>query len=551
MPTINKTTFVSMKPLTGLTKFLNNKFVLIFVIWSVLTAININKAYHIDDTFYLEAAQHIEDNPTKPMSGLINWVNDPTPMYTSNQPPLFFYLIALTSVYFGYGEIPMHLLLSVFSFFALLIFYNLTVLLNIKNTNTLILLLAFSPAFVVNQNLMTDIPVLTILLGFAFYLLKANVTGKNHFYLLAALLLGIGLLVKYTFLPLIVLLIIVIILNKEYKKLLVLLIPIGFLIAWSIWNYFEFDSLHIFGRANGIHIVKLWAFPGCIGAITFFSFSLLYANYKASVVRPIIYATLSIMILAIGLFITNIVDEILFAQFISAFFTINGTFLCYAIASRFFSGFKLGTTLNSKPSGDLILFLFIGALMPFIILFAPFIATRHILLLLPFALLFSAKQISIAPRTVNLSVISVTIILGILLGISDWKYADYYREMASKIELPNDKKVWTAGHWGWQWYSKQKGMIEYSTHQSELNVGDLIVYPGRVSIQEFNKNIKLSIIEKVWDEPTLLTFVSGNNRASMYSSYLNKVPWTLSKIPIDTIFICEVESNVNDTIITN
>ncbi len=86
------------------------------------------------------------------------------------------------------------------------------------------------------------------------------------------------------------------------------------------------------------------------------------------------------MILAIVLFITNTVDEILFAQFISAFFTINGTFLCYAIALRFFSGFKVSTSFNRKPSGDLILFLFIGALMRFIILFAPVIATRHILL---------------------------------------------------------------------------------------------------------------------------------------------------------------------------
>jgi 4-amino-4-deoxy-L-arabinose transferase-like glycosyltransferase len=472
-------------------------------------------------------------------------------MYTHNQPPLFFYLVALTSVFFGYGEIPMHLLISIFTFFALLIFYNLTVLLNIKNTNTLILLLAFSPAFIVNQNLMTDIPVLTILLGFAFYLLKANLTGKNHFYILAALLLGIGMLIKYSFLPLIVLLTIVIILNKAYKKLLVLLIPIGIIIAWSIWNYLEFGSIHMFGRANSIHIVKLWAFPGCIGAVTFFSISLLYANYKTSVVKPIIYATLSIVMLAIVLFITNIVDEVFFSQFISVYFTINGTFMCYAIASRFFSSFKLSTTLNSKPSSDLILFLFIGALMSFIILFAPFIATRHILLILPFALLFSAKQISIAPRTVNLSVISLTIILGILIGISDWKYADYYREMASEIKLPKDKKVWTAGHWGWQWYSKQNGMIEYSTNQSELNVGDLIVYPGGVSIQEFNKNTKLSVIEKVWDEPTLLTFVSGNNQASMYSSYLNKVPWTLSKSPIDTIFICEVESIGKNTTTTN
>jgi len=540
-----------MKPSNGLIKFLNNKFVLIVIIWSVLTAININKAYHIDDTFYLEAAQHIKDNPTKPMSGFINWENDPVPIYKHNPPPLFFYFIVLTSVSFGFGEIPMHLLISVFTFFALLLFYNLSVLLRIKNTNTLILLLAFSPAFVINQNLMLDIPVITILLGFAYCLLKANITGKTQFYTLSALLLGVGLLFKYSLLPLIVLLLIVIILNREFKKLFVLLIPFGFLIAWSMWNYLEFGSVHMLGRSNSTHILKVWAFPGCLGAIAFFSVSLLFSRYKSRVVKPKLYTMLSITILAIILFAFNIVDEIFFANFMSVLFTLNGTFICFALVSRFFIDIKLTSIFKNKPSNELILYLFIAALMLFIILFAPFIATRHILLMLPFALLIFAKEISIAPKKVNLSVISLTIFLGVLLGVSDWKYADYYREMASKIELPDDKKVWTAGHWGWQWYSKQRGLIEYSTNQSEPNVGDLIVYPGRVSMQELNENIKLSIINKVWDEPTLLTFVSGNNWASMYSSYLNKVPWTLSKTPIDTIFICKVDSIVQETIITN
>ncbi|RLD93697.1 MAG: hypothetical protein DRJ29_08040 [Bacteroidetes bacterium] len=54
----------------------NHKYVLLILLWIGLTAINLNKAFHIDDSFHLEAAAYLSVNPTSPMSGLINWGND-------------------------------------------------------------------------------------------------------------------------------------------------------------------------------------------------------------------------------------------------------------------------------------------------------------------------------------------------------------------------------------------------------------------------------------------------------------------------------------------
>ena len=39
---------------------LSSKYGLIILLWSVLTLINIDKAYHIDGTFHLEAANCIQ-----------------------------------------------------------------------------------------------------------------------------------------------------------------------------------------------------------------------------------------------------------------------------------------------------------------------------------------------------------------------------------------------------------------------------------------------------------------------------------------------------------
>jgi hypothetical protein len=95
----------------------------LLIIWLIATLFNINKAYHIDDTFHLEAAESIKANPTHPLSGLINWDDSPQPMYKHNQPPLLFYIISLHSIIFGNSELAMHLLLSIFSFLSL--FYYL------------------------------------------------------------------------------------------------------------------------------------------------------------------------------------------------------------------------------------------------------------------------------------------------------------------------------------------------------------------------------------------------------------------------------------------
>ena len=240
-------------------RILNHKYFLLFFLWSVLTAINIDKAFHIDDTFHLEASEYIKLNPEKPMSGFINWDDDPKPIYSANQPPLFFYLIAFLSSIFGPNEIPLHLFLSIFTFLGLYYFYQLAQILSVQNVRTLLVLFAFCPAFIINQNLMLDIPVLAIIMGSAYFLLKANYSNKMIYYSLTALVLTVGLLIKYSILPLFVVLILVILIRHEYKKLIVLFIPVLAIILLSFWNYIEFGSIHILNRSAGIIHIKQWA----------------------------------------------------------------------------------------------------------------------------------------------------------------------------------------------------------------------------------------------------------------------------------------------------
>ncbi|UTW62288.1 hypothetical protein KFE98_20165 [bacterium SCSIO 12741] len=60
--------------------------IFLLLIGILATLINVNKAFHIDDTFYLEAAQWIEHNPLHPFSAVVNWENTARPIYVENNP---------------------------------------------------------------------------------------------------------------------------------------------------------------------------------------------------------------------------------------------------------------------------------------------------------------------------------------------------------------------------------------------------------------------------------------------------------------------------------
>ncbi len=512
---------------------------LLFFLWLILTAVNINKAFHIDDPFHLEAAQRISETPLKPMSGLINWADDPSPMHLYNQPSLFFYSVAGVGALFGYHEIPMHLFLSVFTFLALYFFYKICRFIRVQRVGLLLALFAFCPAFIINQNLMTDTPILALMLGFTWFLLKANDTSHLKNYSYSALLLGCGLLIKYSLLPLLVALFLVIALRKHYKYLVVLLIPLLLLCGWSLWNYAEYGSVHILDRPRGnMDFGQLFAFMGCLGCVSLVSLSFISGLLPYRMVPWLCgLALLAALVFVIRAALCPIPEGEVAEQLNNAFI-INGFFICGLLVLVVIMSL-VKTGLRQFVTGYTFTFLLLGGTVAvFIVLFAPFMATRHVLLIIPFVLLLMHPLTDRANSLVNSLTLGATALLGLLLGVSDWQYAHYYRQLAAEVALPKNKTVWAPGHWGWQWYSQQRGMLPYFTYHSLVKTGDYFVYPKTICLPQINSNITLTVMDKKWHEAGPLSFFSGSNYATLYNSFNDKAPWILSKRPIDTLLIC-------------
>lgn len=517
-------------------------------IWLLLTAININKAFHVDDTFHLEAAQQILKDPLRPMSGMIRWDKpEATPIHTGNQPPLLFYMIAGMSLIFGFNEIGLHLLTALFSFLALYWFYKAATLLYGSGKPVFLLaLLGFCPAFVVNQNLMTDVPVLALLLGVLYYMLLAGRSNQPRHYIIAMCLLAAGCLIKYTFLPVFATVFTLFIFRKQYRNLRFLLIPAGLLIVWSLWNYWEFGSIHILERRAVPAFSRwdiLWSFFTSLGCIAPFGFLLFDYLIKGRLSNYVVYLALFLFIQVVlfSYYGTGTYEDQLNWFLEIAFFT-NGLIIIFAVLRIGYRSFKQKRFAGFVASDDGFLFILTVAISTFIILFAPFMAPRHVLLIVPLILLLSAPKISRCKTGLRSIAVATSLVLSILLGISDWQFADYYRTTAAGVMrgMPPNSKVWATGAGGWQWYTKKNGMLEYSLENPQARPGDYLVIATNTSNHRINADLPVRLLAKIWgDEVTPLTYFSVNKGFSMYYTSFGRPSWRLSKKPADTIFVLQ------------
>ncbi len=529
----------------------SNEYLILVLIWIVPTCINLNKAFHIDDTFHLEAAKWIIGHPLQPMSGMINWYDDPEPMSHANQPALYFYVVALWGKLLGLSEISLHIMQSIFTFLCILFFFRLAKLFSEKNAIALTILFAFNPAFIANQNLMTDVPLLSALLAFVYTLVRPGMPDSKR-YLTAAFVLSVGLLIKYSLLPLLPVLALTIIYHRKYCYLFVVLLPVSFLAAWSAWNYYEFGAVHLFNRGGAVPFGKMVyraeVMTLCLGGVAFFVVFILQGIFYPF--RRITAVIGSVIFMALPLFAVlawqNVITENAAKDVLSLVFQFKGWMIVASLVyALLLFLFKRPAFDRSRPELTVI-FLYLGAVALFIVRYAPFIATRHVLLVLPAILLISSVFWERTTAYVRYLALTGVVISGIVLGLSDRLYADYYRRAAGDIgaHTAGASKVWSVGHWGWQWYSREQGYEIYGQHTSHLSNGDLVVMPQRISRQN-TAEAHLKKVGAYWYPPGIISFFCVSRRAGFYSTSLDELPWELSRTAIDTIEVYRVDYPTN------
>jgi 4-amino-4-deoxy-L-arabinose transferase-like glycosyltransferase len=509
------------------------------VFFIVATALNITKAFHIDDAYHVKAAQWIVAHPLQPMSGTINWTGWVQHFYDGNQPPLFFYGMALWGLMFGFGEIAMHSFEALFTALCIVLFHRLAGRVVAQHALWLTGLLVLSPAFLVNQNVMVDVPLLACILGLLDRLIAALHQSSTRKLFQAALVLTVGIFIKYTMLALFPLLPFVA-WRLRGRAWLAVLVPLVAMASWSAWNQHEFAFAHILGRSvSGFSTDGLgnrmitWIMT--LGAIAPWLFAGFLAPWSRWAHRSV-WFVLSTCTAFIGFAWYGTVGPEVTDRVLLTVFLINGTLGLGAL---------IATNNHGDPCSRVVhqmLIAGIGLLAVFIILFAPWMATRHVLLVLPMFLLLAANEISNLSRTARRALLICTALLGIALGISDRQVAAFYRDSASRIAQEyQGRTIWFSGSLGWGFYAEKEGMVDFSSQPAPVfNAGDMIAQPLDFMVPGIPEQVRTIPIDTVIQVLDRRDRFSTRHWLRFYSASYPVAPWTINRAQPERILVSRI-----------
>jgi hypothetical protein len=525
--------------------------------WAVVTAFELTKAVHIDDTAYLEVARAIIAHPLHPMSGLLNWSDTALPIHKQNMPHLLLYLMAaVMKAAPGHFDLALHAVWALFSGLAIALFYRLARVLEAPRPLVWTAIFCLGPAFIPSQNLMLDVPLIAVWLAFFYMLARPDETGALP---TAAVLVAVACLIKYSSLVLLPILALEIVHRcrlgrSRIAALSLLLIPVGALVGWSLFNWFDYGGIHILERpiATGavpgmarrmaVMVARAMLWLVALGAIAPFTPAFAGPLGRSRTGRWLLVATSAIAVIASAIGRAALPTEPVVQSVLRGIFLANGVLVA-------------GLALRGRQ-GAWSLGLWVMATALFIVVLSPFIAVRHVLMALPAVLLLIAR----GPDATRLSrrgwalACGLTAIAGVALAASDAKLADLHRRAMPDLVArfcPDGVRCVAIGHWGWQWYASQAGLPIYDRERTDLRAGDRLLVSelvGRDAIAP-RDDARLHLIAKIEAPATPSTWLrtaatekssAQGQRSGGYYYFWTSVPWTITTRPLDRFLVYEV-----------
>lgn len=546
--------------MTEIRSFDRRTWLLLAALWAFATALNLGKPFHIDDIYYLEEAQWIAENPTRPMSGEMYWITDqPEPFYLSNNSPILIpFLQAGVLRLVGLSPLALHAMTAFFAAFAIIFFYALATRLARPVAPLLTTIFVLSPAFIAEQNIMLDVPL--VMSWLAFFLVFGDGRAARQWWG-AASIAAVAVMIKFTSFALIFFLIIEALRTRSLRRLTALAVPGIVLGLWSTWNYIEYGGIQILarpleygapqlatGRAPipGLDFLKsagtilgraaLWVVT--LGGITTGFYALLPRLFKKRSMQRFMAIALVVLVVLVPIGRALVAwgpEQLAGEPFIHT--VLRGSFFMIGLFFLRLSWLRV----KAGDEDDKRLLTWIATASVFVFMLSPFVAARHVLVALPAVMLLVARHADVSFEGLERPMVGIALFLGIALSISDWRVAAVYRDHAPLLaERTEDaERVFFVGHWGFQFYAKQAGLVPYVPEQTELRPGDILIEPEGVAAQP----ITAADRERLELEDTIVVpsgpadiFRSLIDREGLYCVWKG-LPWTLRTEPLERFFV--------------
>lgn len=456
-----------------------------------------NKAFNVDDTLFIKAAEQILVTPLDFYGGEFNWYGDIAPHYEINKnPPFVSYMIAAVASVFGFNEIALH----IFFFLPLaLSAIGIYLLGHQFNTDPVLttILATLTPVFLVHgTNLMSDSTMLMFWIwGLVFWMNGIRSNGPKWFFF-AGISITFGILTKYTCIFLLPLMIFSGV--WQYRKpglwLVAVFIPLVTMFGFEYYTHMLygkglFTEAFIYANDRAPKTIVNYI-DNTLTGISFlggcFPIALLLTPWTGG----------RLLRLASSIFATGAITVIIFhlitsSYYINAnevFFDINLIIqLCaFSLAGIFLVMACLQESSKGFNHDSIFLLLWFFGILVFVCYLNWTINARSIILLVPVVGLLLTrrfKEWGVEHRKYTSAVLYSMIVLAGLVTVTT-TYADYVwantarlaaKEITSKYN--NIGAMWFQGHWGFQYYMENSGARLADTTKDDIQSGDFLIIP--------------------------------------------------------------------------
>ena len=518
------------------------------------------KAFNVDDTLFLFAAQHIVRHPLDPYGFQLVWNTSRERMFdVTRNPPLACYYAALVGRTAGWSERAFHLAFLLPALGLVLGTYRLA-----RRYTRFPLLAALAalltPGVLVSATSIMCDTMMVALWVWAVILWVEGLEPLNDLSLLAAsFLIAASALTKYFGLALIPLLLVYSLgrLRRLGSWVVYFLIPILSVVGYELWTAalygrdLIYDAAKFAGTQRGIEqgstighaLVSLSFVGGCtLSALTLMP--LLWSRKK-------IFMGALVSGLAAASLMANWVDYgarvagALAAQSMTEHWPLTSLQLALCILSGV-SVLALAIAevwTNKKDPDSWLLALWVGGTWIFAGFLNWTVNARSVLPLIPAAGILMLRRLDrsksvFTPRrsTAMASGLAIAGLLSFAITASDVAWANSAREAANLIYQKTRGErgtVYFLGHWGFQYYMQTLGFIPADEIYTRFRVGDMVIVPVN--------NTQLIVLPRQLDfveqenlkllPGNLVTTMSWDLGAGFYSSYWGPLPFAFGKVP--------------------
>ena len=449
------------------------------------------RAFNIDDTLFLRAAQQISQHPLDPYRFSIVWYWNAMPMWeVTKNPPLASYYIAAIARLAGWSERALHIGFLLPAIAVVLGTYRLARRFT-RHSRLAAVATLLAPAFLVSAcSVMSDVLMLAFWMWAAILWIEGLKRESSLYLISAGLLIGAAEVTKYAGVFLIGLLFVHAFMSKRRLGTWVfyLLIPLAILGGYEYWTHALYGqglflSAQRYAREQrqAVHFTKIgstlvalsFAGGGMVPSLSFAPWLWSRRQILAGAGLTAAFAA----IIAAGL--TKVSTSHAHAHW-AAFCLQMTLWMAGGISVLALAAADWWKTRDHDS-------VFLGLWVFGIFCFTAFLNyvanARSILLLIPAAAILMARRLEIRQTRVNLQTLALGLaVAGVITFWVTWGDADFANaQRSAAISLRQYRQagtVWFEGRRGFEYYMEAGGCKAFDVQTSELRPGDLLVLPN-------------------------------------------------------------------------